>query len=63
MGTTQNAFVGGSPNLWSYVILDAYVLPVIPVSYTHLSVLFERSNDRSYKRLTMGIIKVLQCLL
>lgn len=29
MGTTQNAFVGGSPNLWSYVILDAYVLPVI----------------------------------
>ena len=29
MGTTQNAFVGGSPNLWSYVILDAYVLLVI----------------------------------
>ena len=28
-----------------------------------ISVLFERSNDRSYKRLTMGIIKVLQCLL
>ena len=28
-----------------------------------ISALFERSNDRSYKRLTMGIIKVLQCLL
>ena len=28
-----------------------------------ISVLFERSNDRSYKQLTMGIIKVLQCLL
>mgnify|MGYP006943380220 FL=1 len=28
-----------------------------------ISVLFERSNDRSYKRLTMGIIKVLHCLL
>ena len=28
-----------------------------------ISVLFERSNDRGYKRLTMGIIKVLQCLL
>lgn len=28
-----------------------------------ISVLFERSNGRSYKRLTMGIIKVLHCLL
>ena len=28
-----------------------------------ISVLFECSNDRSYKQLTMGIIKVLQCLL
>ena len=48
MGTTQNAFVGGSPNLWSYVILDAYVLLVILLENQKTGSYPQRSHKGSW---------------
>ncbi len=42
----KNAFVGGSPNLWSYVILDAYVLLVILLENQKTGSYPQRSHKR-----------------